>query len=101
MRASQRYEIVGGWRTVGDTKVRPFFFDEGREVRVTREVANIRDTQGGHLYDEGAYRVKATYTDTGKSYSALKTFYGEVAWSNSRRLYEDIIETVRRLREER
>lgn len=100
MRASKRYEIVGGWRTVGDFKVEPFFFDEGREVRVTREVANIRDTQGGHEYAEGAYRVRATYTDDGKSYAALKTFYGEVAWSNSRRLYEDIINTVRHQREE-
>lgn len=99
MRASKRYEIIGGWKTVGDYKVEPFFFDEGREVRVTREVANIRDTQGGHLYSEGAYRVKATFTDTGKSYAALKTFYGEFAWANSRSMYDDIINEVRQQRE--
>ena len=100
MRASKRYEIVGSWRTVGDHLVEPFRF-EGREVRVIRQEADIRDTQGGHLYENGAYRVKATYVDTSKSYAALKTFYGEVAWSNSRRLYEDIILTVRHSQEER
>lgn len=95
MRASKRYEIVGRWATVGDYTVEPFFSDNGGAVLVTREVADIRDTQDGHLYSEGAYRVKATYVTTGRSHTKLKTFYGEQAWSASRNLYQDVINEVR------
>lgn len=100
MRASKRYEIVSTWETVGNYVVTPYYDGGGLEVRVTREVANIRDTVGGHVYTEGAYRVKAVRAD-GSSYSRSKTFYGEVAWSDSRRLYSDIISEVEHFREGR
>ena len=100
MRANKRYEIVGNWATVSDVVARPWDGVSDLEVRVTREVADIRDIQGGHLYNDGAYRVKAVHT-SGGSYLRSKTFYGEVAWSDSRRLHEDTVAEVEHFREGR
>ena len=100
MRRSKRYEIVSGWDMVGSYIVRPYFDGGDLQVRVTREVANIRDTVGGHVYQDGAYRVKAVHT-SGGSYLRSKTFYGETAWSDSRRLYSDTITEVEHFRVDR
>ncbi len=101
MRASKRYEIVSDWKLIGDTTVTSFFIEHDDPVRVTREVANIRDTVGGHVYPQGAYRVDANYVDVGGSYARKKTFYGETAWSDSRRLYQDLISEVEHKRLDR
>ncbi len=102
MRRSKRYEIIGDWRMVGDTEVQSFWIEHDDPVRVTREVADIKDTVGGRHYSQGAYRVDANYVDVpgANSYARKKTFYGEFAWADSRRLYEDIINTVRHNRDE-
>ena len=101
MRASKRYEIVGSWATVSATVARPWRGEEqGLEVRITREVADIRDTQDGHVYDDGSYRVTGRHLGGG-SYLRSKTFYGETAWSDSRRLAEDTVNQVIQFREGR
>ena len=97
MRRSQRYEIVSAWHQVDRFSPSESLFatTETSQVLAVREVADIRDTVGGRIYTDGAYRVKAKYGD-GKSYRRTKTFYGEVAWSDSQRMFDDIVWEVKR-----
>jgi len=95
MRASQRYAKVGSWRVVksmvfwvgGDT--------EDHAIELVHEVADMRDTVGGYEYTDGMHRVYATHLISQKSAKRVKTFYGEYAWSDARRLYDDIHQSYR------
>jgi len=90
MRASQRYAKVGSWRVV-ESKV--FYVGgntEDHAIELVHEVADMRDTQGGYEYSDGMHRVYATHLISQKSAKRVKTFYGELAWSNAERLYGDI-----------
>lgn len=95
MRRSQRYEIVSTWQQVERFSPSESLFatTEASQILATREVADIRDIVGGHIYTDGAYRVKAKYGD-GQSYRRAKTFYGEMAWADSQRMFNDIVSEV-------
>ncbi len=95
MRRSQRYEIVSRWQPVDRFSPSDSLFSnpDTSTVVAVREVADIRDTVGGYVYTDGAYRVKAT--KDGKSFRRAKTFYGEMAWGDSQRMFNDIVSEVR------
>lgn len=96
MRASQRYKIEGPWRKVGSWKGnrRTDLYEAGDRIQLERFVADISDTQGGYYYEQGAFKVIAKNLTTGKVFHRQKVFYGETAWSDSRRLYEDLVNQV-------
>ncbi len=75
-----RYEIVSEW------------FDGLSQGSFTIQVADIRDTRGGHVYNEGAHRV--IVTATGKPAKVGKggtvPFMGESAWCDAERLLGDL-----------
>lgn len=87
MKASQRYKIVSRWRAI---EARVFWIGGDAEddaIRLIHEVADIRDTQDGHVYDSGARRVYATHIASGKSAKRMRTFYGDYAWDKAYGLY--------------
>lgn len=83
---SKRYKITTGWQTSDRYR----FDSDGETVTLVREYADIKDTQGGYEYSQGAWRVKATYA-SGRSHTRARTFYGELAWNSSQRLFDDVI----------
>ena len=89
MRASQRYAIVSSWRVVDKKTLWVGGTSENHAVFLVHESADIRDTQGGWEYTNGVHRVYAKQGLSGKSVKRVKTFYGETAWSNATRLYDD------------
>ncbi len=92
---SKRYEITSEWRQTKSGNVQSDdWTSDNPIVTVTEEVADIRSTRDGWEYRDGAYRVRAFYTLTGKAHTRSRTFYGESAWSNSARQYGDIVNAV-------
>lgn len=71
-----RYEIVGDFteRTRHDLT----YYHDVRRIIIT-EVADLRDTQGGRVHEDGAYRVRVEPHYSGAP--RTKTFKGESAWS--------------------
>ena len=99
MRASQRYERTSNFRITNVQTCRFLREEDNTEwtVRVERLVADMKDTQGGYEYTQGMYKVTAIDLDTRKSWKRAKTFYGEMAWSDSQRLYDDHSQELQRL----
>lgn len=96
MRASQRYEITSPFTEIDRETVASgdwFPADEDKTVLVIRVVANIRDTVTNDSYAAGAYRVRS-FKD-GRPFRSMKTFYGELAWADSQRMFDDIVSEVR------
>ena len=96
MRASQRYAKTGAWREV-DAKV--FWVGgttENHAIKLFHEVADMQDTVTGDMYIDGMHKVYATQLLSQKSAKRVKTFYGESAWSDATRLYDDIYFEYRR-----
>lgn len=64
---------------------------ENHAVFLVHEAADIKDTQSGsdYTYSNGVHRVYAKQGLSGKSVKKMRTFYGELAWSNATRLYDD------------
>lgn len=95
-----RYQIISPWTVVETAVVETF--DGSDTVTVKREVADIKDTKSYFKdeYHQGAFRVSAK-TEDGKTYQGKhvsgrsKTFYGELAWSNSERLFGDLVNSGR------
>lgn len=90
---SKRYQVVGGWTQRERRLVAPMFARDADKPRVlvTLESADIHSRDGWD-YGDGAYRVKATVN--GKSYRRARTFYGETAWMDGQRLFDDIVSDV-------
>jgi hypothetical protein len=53
-----RYEINGNWREAQRREVEPWRNFGATPITLVVEVADLRDTQGGHVYTDGAYRVR-------------------------------------------
>jgi hypothetical protein len=89
MRASQRYAKVSEFRTVA-SQVYWFNGDtENHAIEVQHLVADMQDVVNHNVYQEGMHKVTATHLLSQKSWKRAKTFYGELAWSNATRLYDD------------
>jgi hypothetical protein len=88
---SRRYEVITEWQTSD----RYVFDTEDGPVVLYRQYADIRDRKNNDVYSQGAFRVLAKYQETGKSHTRARTFYGELAWNSSHRLYDDILVKVR------
>ena len=89
MRASQRYAKSSEFSVV-DSKV--YWYNgssENHAIEVQHLVADITDTVGGYEYAQGMHKVTATHLLAQKSWKRAKTFYGETAWSDATRLYDD------------
>ena len=103
---------VGGHTTKRDTKgntmttvlqkvtVGPDWKDENHSVTVVHETWDYT-TPDGFYHREGAHRVTATHTLSGRAWSGrsykgrARTFKGETAWMSAERLFDDIITEVR------
>ena len=89
---SKRYAIVGDWQT---SDRYTFTETDDGSVTLLRQYTDIMDRKNGDQYSQGAWRVVAKYDATGKSHTRAQTFYGESAWANSQRIYDDVIMKVR------
>jgi hypothetical protein len=81
MKVERRYKVSSDWsleKVVGPAVV---------------ETADLTDTRTGHVYREGAYRVRFPRKVEG---FRAKTFYGETAWSDAERLARDALFAERR-----
>ena len=87
---SKRYTVTGEWRQRERKVAEPVFARDMGKPRVTvvLESADIHSRDGWD-YDDGAYRVRSSVN--GKSYRRARTFYGEMAWADGHRLFEDIV----------
>lgn len=72
------YKIHGEWRDAADVLIAGL---HGTDVRLKLEVTDLIDSHD-HVWQEGAWRVR-------RNGKILRTFKGETAWSDSRRLFED------------
>lgn len=90
---SKRYTATSEWRMRDQRLAAPFFARnaDNPRVLVTLESADIHSADGWD-YDDGAYRVRSEAG--GKSYRRAKTFYGETAWMDGQRMFNDIISEV-------
>jgi len=103
MRASQRYAIVSPWYEQHRITTGPANTSENFSVTVVHETADIEDTQQPYEYRNGAHRVSAKYGLSGKTYQGTrkglsgrtKTFYGEMAWMDAERLFNDLVADIR------
>jgi hypothetical protein len=85
-----RYEINGNWREAQRREVEPWRNFGATPITLVVEVADLRDTQGGHVYTDGAYRVRKV--GKGENLATrfrAKTFKGETAWSDAERYFGD------------
>lgn len=69
---TKRYEVVGDWSE----------HDSDEVSRVL--VADLRDKRNGDTFRDGAWRI--VDKSTGR---IVRTFFGEVAWSDAERLFHD------------
>ena len=84
-----RYTIANDWTTVANDE---YDYYTEHPVRVTTELATLRDTRTGHDYADGARRITVRHGSTKRT----KTFTGEMAWAEARRWTDDTINEVTR-----
>lgn len=84
-----RYKAVGDWDERARHRVRIYsdFLEEDDQpiATIIVEQADCQDTKGGRIYSGGTYRVTLKNVPGMRS----KTFYGEMAWMDARRLASD------------
>lgn len=88
------YRVTGDWSETDRVTVGPDWSDVHHNVTVTRSVADLQEVGHG-VWREGAWKVTAKYTLSGKSYRRARTFKGETAWADSQRMFDDIVLEVR------
>jgi hypothetical protein len=82
-----RYKVHSEWTISTETTVLDIGTD--RKGIVITEIADAIDTQTGHVYVSGAYRVRAKTKIKGLPRG--KTFIGETAWSQAESLHRDMV----------
>lgn len=103
-----RYKVVSAW-SLESSGNSWGFDDDGNDVVtvIGVQTADIEDTVNGTVYRDGAYRVVTgtVDNDTGEvaKWKPIKTgkggtvpFYGEMAWADAARLYDDAVFAARR-----
>lgn len=92
-----RYTIVSEWEL--DTYDNDPVVIDGKVVAV--QSATLKDTQNGHEYRQGAYRVVVGQNGVMGSMKPIKgkggtvPFKGETAWSDAARLFGDTVLNLR------
>jgi hypothetical protein len=89
-----RYMILPDWSVESTTTI-----DDGetKGAVITVETASLKDTRSGHVYAQGAYRVRVRCEPTRPDQPRTRTFKGETAWSQAERYAEDTRWYFRRL----
>lgn len=91
-----RYIVVSDWREAKAASA--------GSQRFSLQVADVKDTKGGGHYTDGAYRVYvgSVGQDNPRPCKAGKggtvPFYGESAWSDGERLFNDLVTAARHAR---
>ena len=93
-----RYSVCSGWTKEETYEVH--VYDEDKDATFAHvyatEFADIKDSKNGDTFRNGAYRV----TKNGKPIKTGKggtvPFYGEMAWADAARLFNDEVFAARR-----
>ena len=91
----QRWQTKPPWRTHQRVTVGPAGTDENHSVTVLWEFADLEDTQAHVTWEDGAHRVSAKYSLSGRAYKRARTYKGETAWMHAQRDFDDITTEIR------
>lgn len=92
-----RYAPVGDWRRCQGTRIVIYNEETGREssFTVVHEISDLRDSRGGHVYSNGAQRVRVL----GGTIPGIRarTFTGETAFFGADNLFRDAVAKAGRM----